>query len=103
MCLDSLQIIVHGTSGFHIDPYHGEQAAEIMADFFEAASKDTAAWDEMSEASLQRIKEKYTWALYADRLMTLTRVYRCTGFSSPHADILCRLARCQDICARKDG
>ncbi len=71
-----MQIIVHGKSGFHIDPYHGDQAAELMEEFFEAAAKDTSAWDKMSDASLQRIKEKYTWALYADRLMTLTRVYR---------------------------
>jgi glycosyltransferase involved in cell wall biosynthesis len=74
-----MQIIVHKKSGFHIDPYHGQAAAELMADFFENASKDDgASWEKMSEASLQRIKEKYTWELYADRLMTLTRVYRYT-------------------------
>ena len=72
-----MQIIVHKKSGFHVDPYHGQAAAELMADFFESASKDNgASWEKMSEASLQRIKEKYTWELYADRLMTLTRVYR---------------------------
>ena len=71
-----MQIIVHGKSGFHIDPYHGDQAAALMEGFFEAAAKDISAWEQMSKASLQRIEEKYTWALYADRLMTLTRVYR---------------------------
>ena len=74
--MDNTQIIVHGKSGFHIDPYHGDQAAELMEGFFEAAAKDISAWEKMSDNSLQRIKEKYTWALYADRLMTLTRVYR---------------------------
>ena len=74
MCL---QIIVHRKSGFHLDPYHGEAAAELMVEFFEDVVKDHTVWDRVSEASLQRIKEKYTWALYADRLMTLTRVYRC--------------------------
>ena len=72
-----LQIIVHKKSGFHLDPYHGEAAAELMVEFFEDVVKDHTVWDRVSEASLQRIKEKYTWALYADRLMTLTRVYRC--------------------------
>lgn len=67
---------MHGKSGFHVDPYHGDQAAALMEEFFEAAAKDISAWEKMSDASLQRIKEKYTWALYADRLMTLTRVYR---------------------------
>ena len=60
-----------------------------MVEFFEDVVKDHSVWDRVSEASLQRIKEKYTWALYADRLMTLTRVYRwgisqesfhCTAF-----------------------
>lgn len=71
-----MQIIVHKKSGFHLDPYHGEAAAELMVEFFEDVVKDHSVWDRVSEASLQRIKEKYTWALYADRLMTLTRVYR---------------------------
>lgn len=26
-------------SGFHIDPYHGAEAAELMADFFERCAK----------------------------------------------------------------
>ena len=47
-----------------------------MVEFFEEVVKNHSVWDRVSEASLQRIKEKYTWALYADRLMTLTRVYR---------------------------
>lgn len=34
-----------------------------MAGFFEAVTKNTKAWEEMSEASLKRIKEKYTCAL----------------------------------------
>ncbi|CAL5226213.1 g9052 [Coccomyxa viridis] len=76
------EIIVHGKSGFHVDPYHGDQAAALMEEFFEAAAKDISAWEKMSDASLQRIKEKYTWALYADRLMTLTRVYSFWKFVS---------------------
>lgn len=29
------EIVVNKKSGFHIDPYHGEQAANTIADFFE--------------------------------------------------------------------
>ena len=29
------EIVQHGQSGFHIDPYHGDAAAEVMADFFD--------------------------------------------------------------------
>ena len=41
------EIIKHGISGFHIDPYHGAEAAAAMADFFEACAKDpgeTGRW-----------------------------------------------------------
>uniref|UniRef100_A0A2P2MD08 Sucrose synthase n=1 Tax=Rhizophora mucronata TaxID=61149 RepID=A0A2P2MD08_RHIMU len=69
------EIIVHGKSGFHIDPYHGDQAAELLADFFEKCKADPSHWDRISQGGLQRIKEKYTWQIYSQRLLTLTGVY----------------------------
>ncbi|KAM7256799.1 hypothetical protein ACFE04_012540 [Oxalis oulophora] len=69
------EIIVHGKSGFQIDPYHGDQAADIIADFFETCKKDPTYWNKLSLAGLQRIEEKYTWEIYSKRLLTLTGVY----------------------------
>ncbi|KAI5058557.1 hypothetical protein GOP47_0026727 [Adiantum capillus-veneris] len=69
------EIIVDGVSGFHIDPYNGAEASTKIANFFEACKKDPGYWNRISDASLQRIYEKYTWKIYAERLMTLTRVY----------------------------
>jgi sucrose synthase len=70
-----LEIIEDGVSGFHIDPNHGEEAAERMASFFEECSKDPEHWDRISEAALARVDSRYTWTHYAERLMTLSRVY----------------------------
>nr|QNU13188.1 sucrose synthase 1 [Paeonia suffruticosa] len=69
------EIIVHGKSGFHIDPYHGDQAAVLLADFFEKCKEDPTHWDNISLAGLQRINEKYTWQIYSQRLLTLSGVY----------------------------
>jgi len=69
------EIIVDGVSGFHIDPYHGDSASERIADFFEKCKTDPSYWDNISNAGLQRIYEKYTWKIYAERLMTLSGVY----------------------------
>ncbi|KAJ4832381.1 hypothetical protein Tsubulata_022319 [Turnera subulata] len=69
------EIIVHGKSGFHIDPYHGDQAAELLADFFEKSKADPTHWEKISLGGLQRIREKYTWQIYSQRLLTLTGVY----------------------------
>ncbi|KAL2571995.1 hypothetical protein AAZV13_17G041400 [Glycine max] len=69
------EIIVHGKSGFHIDPYHGDRAADLLVDFFEKCKLDPTHWETISKAGLQRIEEKYTWQIYSQRLLTLTGVY----------------------------
>ncbi|KAJ4954655.1 hypothetical protein NE237_011438 [Protea cynaroides] len=69
------EIIENGISGFHIDPYHPDQAAELIADFFERCKEDPSYWHKISDAGLKRIYERYTWKKYSDRLMTLAGVY----------------------------
>ena len=70
-----LEIIEDGVSGFHIDPNHGEAAAERMAEFFARCAGDPGQWDRVSKGALDRVAARYTWARYAERLMTLSRVY----------------------------
>lgn len=69
------EIIEDGTSGFHIDPNHGELAAKRMARFFADCREDPTTWDRISQGALDRIESRYTWRLYAERLLTLSRVY----------------------------
>jgi len=70
-----LEIIENGISGFHIDPNHGDQAAEIMADFFQRSAKEPDYWAHISAGAVERVKLRYTWELYAERMMTLSRIY----------------------------
>lgn len=53
------EIIVHGKSGFHIDPYNGEQVSEVLVDFFDKCKKDSSHWETISKGGLKRIQEKY--------------------------------------------
>ncbi|KAK4479001.1 hypothetical protein RD792_014510 [Penstemon davidsonii] len=69
------EIIIHGKSGFHIDPYNGEQVGDLLVDFFEKSKKEPEHWEAISTGGLKRIKEKYTWEIYSDRLLTLAGVY----------------------------
>ncbi|XP_044492990.1 sucrose synthase 2 [Mangifera indica] len=69
------EIIEHGVSGFHIDPYHPDQTAELMADFFQMCKEDSSHWNKISDRALQRIYERYTWKIYSERLLTLAGVY----------------------------
>lgn len=70
-----LEIIEDGVSGFHIDPNHGNIAAQRMADFFARCRQDPDEWLRISRGALQRVNARYTWKGYAERLMTLSRVY----------------------------
>ncbi|MFW5829020.1 MAG: glycosyltransferase, partial [Planctomycetota bacterium] len=70
-----LEIIEHGISGYHIDPTQGADAAERLADFFQSCEEDPSNWREMSEAAKARIEARYTWRLYASRLLRLARIY----------------------------
>lgn len=51
------EIIVDGVSGFHINPYNGEESSDKIADFFERCNTDSEHWNRMSKAGLQRINE----------------------------------------------
>lgn len=70
-----LEIIQHGTSGFHIDPNDGAAAASAMADFLEQTAADPERWLAISRGALARVEARYTWRLYAERMMTLSRIY----------------------------
>jgi sucrose synthase len=70
-----LEIIEDGVSGFHIDPNHGDQAASRMANFFQRCEQQQDYWKRISDAGLQRVADRYTWDRYAEKMMTLSRIY----------------------------
>ncbi|MCU0304410.1 MAG: sucrose synthase [Thermoanaerobaculales bacterium] len=70
-----LEIIEHGVSGYHVDPNHGDMAADLIAGFFERCADDPAVWDAISRGGIERVASRYTWRLYAERMMTLARIY----------------------------
>jgi sucrose synthase len=70
-----LEVVENGKTGFHIDPYHGEDAALIMVAFFHACQENPSVWEDMSQAAITRVEEKYNWELYAKRLLSLSRIY----------------------------
>ena len=70
-----LEIIEDNISGFHINPNYGAEAALRMAEFFACCRERPAEWERVSGAALERVNKRYTWKGYAERLMTLSRVY----------------------------
>lgn len=77
------EIIVDGVSGFHIDPYHPDQAAAKMCDFFEKCKEDPSYWDKISAGGLQRINERRYSSLQvylAEVRRKVDDVVRCLWF-----------------------
>ena len=70
-----LEIIENGASGFHIDPNHGDRAAASIAEFFARCRAEPDYWQRISDGAVQRVQRRYTWELYAERMMTLSRIY----------------------------
>ncbi len=77
-----LEIIQHGVSGFHIDPGDGPAAAALMADFFARCRDEPEHWTRLSHGALARVEARYTWRRYAERMMTLSRIYGFWKFVS---------------------
>jgi sucrose synthase len=70
-----MEIIENGVSGFHIDPNNGDSISQQLVDFFKRCAVEPDYWNKIAEGGLARVKEKYTWGLYAERMMTFARIY----------------------------
>jgi sucrose synthase len=70
-----IEIIEDGVSGFHVNPNQGDEAARILADFFSRCREQQDYWEQISAGAMRRVEERYTWKHYAERMMTLSRVY----------------------------
>ncbi len=77
-----LEIIQDGVSGYHIDPNDGAAAAALIADFLERSAADPETWQRLSRGALARVEARYTWRRYAERMMTLSRIYGFWKFVS---------------------
>ena len=77
-----LEIIQDSVSGYHIDPNHGDLAAEKIADFFERCTAEPTLWQTLSSGASARIEERYTWKRYAERLLSLTCIYGFWKFAT---------------------
>ena len=70
-----LEIIEDGKSGYHINPNHGAQAAQQLVEFFDRCAADADHWSTISQGGIDRVQSRYTWSLYARRLLSLSRIY----------------------------
>ena len=70
-----MEIIEHGRSGFHINPNYEDAISNMLANFFSRCREEPEYWDKIANGGLARVQAKYTWKLYAKRMMTFARIY----------------------------
>ncbi|HEX5539772.1 MAG TPA: sucrose synthase [Methylophilaceae bacterium] len=76
------EIIQHNRSGFHLDPNDGEAAVALISDFLDRCAANPDEWKRLSDGALSRVAAKYTWKKYAEKVMTLARIYGFWKFVS---------------------
>lgn len=69
------EIIVDGTSGFLMNTSKPELMAAVIAGFIRQCETDENYWKTISENGIRRVREKFTWNLYSDKLIGLTKLY----------------------------
>lgn len=69
------EIIVDNVSGFHINPTRGVRMADSIYSFLRRCAEDPGHWDEIAVGAIQRVQSRYTWRLYARRMMNYARIY----------------------------
>lgn len=77
-----LEIVENYKSGFHIDPVNGAESAQKILKFITDAQKDPKVWEKISKQAIARVRARYNWKLYADSLLTLSKIYGFWRFST---------------------
>lgn len=65
-----LEIIEDDISGYHIDPTSHSESAKKLVEFFKNGN-----WQKISDGSIARVESAYNWELYANRLISISKVY----------------------------
>ena len=73
------EIIENGVSGYHIDPYHPDEAGNVIAAFFEQYKTEPEVWSSVSEAGLQRIYSRSVLMQTEASLESWKRLQRSIG------------------------
>lgn len=77
-----LEIIQNNVSGYHIDPVNDEESIKVILNFVKKINEDKKHWEKISENSIKRVQEAYTWKLYADKLLSLAKIYGFWRFAA---------------------
>ncbi len=90
------EIIANRKSGYLMNTSKPEMIAGDIMEFVSACEKDEGHWKKISENGIKRVREKFTWAKYSDKLVRLTKLYGFWRFAESEAGMV-RMNRYCDL------
>ena len=72
----SMEMIVDGVSGFHIDPDDGAQVTDLLFRFFKQCQANRNYWDSISAAAVTRVASHFNWAAHSEKLLEIAGLHR---------------------------
>src|SRR6056297_2243774 len=82
------EIIVDRKSGFLMNTSKPDLIAEVLWYFIKDCQVDDNYWRKISENSMERVREKFTWPLYSSKLISLTKLYGFWRYTESQAGMI---------------
>lgn len=90
------EIIADKESGYLMNTSQPELMADVIWGFVSECRKDPGKWERVSGKGMARVKEKYTWKRYSEKLFSLTKLYGFWRYTESQAGMI-RLDRYCDL------
>ena len=67
--------IVHGENGYLINPTQPELISQPILEFLRRCEKNPSCWDMLSGQAIARVKERFSWNLYSEKVIKSAKLY----------------------------
>jgi sucrose synthase len=75
------EIIEDGKNGYLINPTQPELISQPILDFLLRCEKNPSCWETLGNQAIVRVKERFTWDLYSEKLIKAAKLYGFWNYS----------------------
>ena len=75
------EIIEDGKNGYLINPTQPELISQPILDFLMRCEKAPSCWETLGSQAIVRVKERFTWNLYSEKLIKAAKLYGFWNYS----------------------
>ena len=75
------EIIEDGKNGYLINPTHPELISQPILDFLLRCEKAPSCWETLGGQAIIRVRERFSWSLYAEKLIKAAKLYGFWNYS----------------------